>query len=69
MKEIAVAKIKDWQNGQMQQIAVGDRQILLSKIKDKFYATGAFCTHYGIYAAGDIARFPYRTHLGSFFEK
>jgi NADPH-dependent 2,4-dienoyl-CoA reductase/sulfur reductase-like enzyme/nitrite reductase/ring-hydroxylating ferredoxin subunit len=47
MKEVAVAKIHELQNGQMQQIAVEDSQILLSKIKDKFYATGAFCSHYG----------------------
>ncbi len=47
MKEIAVAQVNDLQNGQMQQIAVGDSQILLSKINDQFYATGAFCTHYG----------------------
>ena len=47
MKEIAVAKVNDLRNGQMQQIAVGDSQILLTKINDKFYATGAFCTHYG----------------------
>ncbi|MGF1590222.1 MAG: FAD-dependent oxidoreductase [Pleurocapsa sp.] len=47
MKEVAVAKIKDLQNGQMQQIAVEDSQILLAKIEDKFYATGAFCSHYG----------------------
>ncbi|MBE9048257.1 FAD-dependent oxidoreductase [Pleurocapsales cyanobacterium LEGE 10410] len=47
MKEIAVAKVNDLQNGQMQQIDIADSQILLSKIKDKFYATGAFCTHYG----------------------
>ena len=47
MKEIAVAKITDLQNGQMQQIAVEGSQILLSKINDKFYATGAYCTHYG----------------------
>ena len=47
MKEVAVAKTSDLQNGQMQQIEVGDSQILLSKINDKFYATGAFCTHYG----------------------
>ena len=45
--EITVAKVTDLQNGQMQQIAVGDSQILLAKIDDKFYATGAFCTHYG----------------------
>ncbi|GAB4536873.1 MAG: FAD-dependent oxidoreductase [Pleurocapsa sp.] len=47
MKEIAVAQVNDLQNGQMRQIAVGDSSILLSKINDKFYATGAFCTHYG----------------------
>ena len=47
MKEIAVAKINELPNGQMQQIAVGNSQILLSKINNKFYATGAFCTHYG----------------------
>ena len=47
MKEVAVAKTNELQNGQMQQIAVGDSQILLSKIEDKFYATGAFCSHYG----------------------
>ena len=47
MKEIAIAKINDLQNGEMQQIAVGDSQILLSKVNDKFYATGAFCSHYG----------------------
>lgn len=47
MKEIAVAEVEDLQNGEMRQIAVADSQILLSKINDKFYATGAFCTHYG----------------------
>ena len=47
MKEVAVAKIDELQNGQMQQIAVGESEILLSKIEDKFYATGAFCSHYG----------------------
>ena len=47
MKEIAVARVDELQNGQMQQIAVGDSQILLSRIEDKFYATGAFCSHYG----------------------
>ncbi|MGL5794343.1 MAG: FAD-dependent oxidoreductase [Waterburya sp.] len=47
MKEIAVAKVDELQNGQMQQITVDDSQILLAKIDNKFYATGAFCTHYG----------------------
>jgi len=47
MREIAVAKTTDLENGQMQQLEVEGSQILLSKIDDKFYATGAFCTHYG----------------------
>jgi apoptosis-inducing factor 3 len=47
MKEIAVAKVDDLQNGQMQQITVNDSEILLTKIDNKFYATGAFCSHYG----------------------
>ncbi|BAU63662.1 putative rubredoxin reductase [Stanieria sp. NIES-3757] len=47
MKEIIVAKTTDLRDGQMQQIPVDDSQILLAKIKGKFYATGAFCTHYG----------------------
>ncbi|MEO1465508.1 MAG: FAD-dependent oxidoreductase [Cyanobacteria bacterium J06633_1] len=47
MKEIAVAKVGDLQNGQMQQIEIDDSQILLSKINDKYYATSAFCTHNG----------------------
>jgi apoptosis-inducing factor 3 len=47
MKEIAVAQVNDLQNGQMQQIAVADSEILLTKIDDRFYATGAFCPHNG----------------------
>ena len=47
MKEIVVAKVDELQDGQMQQIAVEDTQLLLSKIEGKFYATGAFCSHYG----------------------
>lgn len=47
MKEIVVANINDLQNGQMKQITVEDSQILLSKVNGQFYATGAFCTHYG----------------------
>jgi len=47
MKEIIVAKTTDLHDGQMQQIEVEESQILLSKVNGKFYATGAFCTHYG----------------------
>lgn len=47
MKEIAIAKINDLQNGQMQQIEVENTQILLSRINDQYYVNSAFCTHYG----------------------
>lgn len=47
MKEIAIAGVSDLQNGQMKQIEVENSQILLSKIADQYYATTAFCTHYG----------------------
>ncbi len=47
MKQVSVAQINDLSNGQMKQISIGDSQILLTKINDKFYATGAFCSHYG----------------------
>ena len=47
MKEIAVAGVSDLQNGQMKQIEIEDSQILLSKIDNRYYATSAFCTHYG----------------------
>lgn len=47
MKKIAVAQVKELQNGQMRQVKAEEATILLSKINDKFYATSAFCTHYG----------------------
>lgn len=31
----------------MCQVCAGDREILLARVGDKFYATGAHCTHYG----------------------
>ncbi|WP_253274319.1 FAD-dependent oxidoreductase [Myxosarcina sp. GI1] len=46
-REVVVAKANDWRAGQMQQISIDDSEILLAKIGDKFYATSAYCTHYG----------------------
>ncbi len=47
-KEVFAAKKSDLKNGEMKTISVGDGQeILLSRINDKFYATAAYCTHYG----------------------
>ena len=47
MKEIAVAKIDDLQDGQTKQVEVEDSALLLAKIDGQIYATGAYCTHYG----------------------
>ena len=43
-----VAKVSDLKNGEMKTIELGEgKEILLSKIDDKFFAIGAHCTHYG----------------------
>jgi nitrite reductase/ring-hydroxylating ferredoxin subunit len=47
MKEVTVAKVNEFRDREMRQIAVEDSQILLAKIDDRFLATGAFCPHYG----------------------
>ena len=44
--EADVANINDLQNGETKQVSVGETEILLAKIADKFYAVGAHCTHY-----------------------
>jgi len=47
-KEIILAKTDDLQNGEMKKITMDDeREILLSRVDDSFYATEAYCTHYG----------------------
>ncbi len=47
-KEIILAKTDDLQNGEMKKITLDDeREILLSRVDDSFYATEAYCTHYG----------------------
>ncbi|MGB7415757.1 MAG: FAD-dependent oxidoreductase [Thermosynechococcaceae cyanobacterium] len=45
--EQIVAHVQDWPEGQMQQVAVGETEILLAKVNGKFYAVGANCSHYG----------------------
>ncbi len=44
--EAVVANINDLQNGETKQVSVGETEVLLAKINDKFYAVGAHCTHY-----------------------
>jgi NADPH-dependent 2,4-dienoyl-CoA reductase/sulfur reductase-like enzyme/nitrite reductase/ring-hydroxylating ferredoxin subunit len=34
-------------NGDMQQVSVGDTDLLLARVDDEIYATGAYCSHYG----------------------
>ncbi|KST63851.1 FAD-dependent oxidoreductase [Mastigocoleus testarum] len=46
-RKVQVGKVADLCNGQMQKIELEEGNILLARIKDKFYATGANCTHYG----------------------
>jgi apoptosis-inducing factor 3 len=44
--EAVVARFDELQNGEKRQVTVGDTDILLIRLKDKFYAVGAYCTHY-----------------------
>lgn len=44
--EAVVANVNDLQNGETKQVSVGETEVLLAKINDRFYAVGAHCTHY-----------------------
>lgn len=44
--EAIVAKINDLQDGEMQQVSVGDIDVLLARVDGKFRAVGAYCSHY-----------------------
>lgn len=44
--EAVVAKVNDLQDGEMKQVSVGDTDVLLARIDGKFYAVGAYCSHY-----------------------
>ena len=44
--ESVVAHINDLQDGEMQQVGVGETDVLLTRIDGKFYAVGAYCSHY-----------------------
>jgi len=41
-----VAKVTDLQDGQMKEVALGDRTILLVRTNGQFHAVGGKCTHY-----------------------
>ena len=46
-KEVKVAKVQNFQDGDMKEIVVGDTKIVLARVKGKFYAMHGECTHYG----------------------
>ncbi len=45
--EINLAKVSDFQDGEMKAFTVGDHKIVISRIAGKFYAVGEMCPHYG----------------------
>ena len=45
--EAVVAKVSDLRDGEMKEVTVGDTKVLLTRLKGKFHAVGAVCTHYG----------------------
>jgi NADPH-dependent 2,4-dienoyl-CoA reductase/sulfur reductase-like enzyme/nitrite reductase/ring-hydroxylating ferredoxin subunit len=47
LMEAKVAKVQDLQDGDMQEVVIGETKVLLTRIKGRFYAIGAECTHYG----------------------
>lgn len=44
--EAVVAQASDLQDGQMQQVSVGETDVLLVRLKGDFHAVGAYCSHY-----------------------
>ncbi|HEY6186355.1 MAG TPA: FAD-dependent oxidoreductase [Pyrinomonadaceae bacterium] len=46
-KEITVATTDEFKDGEMKQISVNGTELLLARVRDKYHAVGAHCTHYG----------------------
>ncbi len=46
-KESIVFKAHELQDGDMQEVVVGETKVLVVRLKGQFYAIGAECTHYG----------------------
>ncbi|MEH2145781.1 FAD-dependent oxidoreductase [Nostoc sp.] len=44
--EAVVANVNDLNDGEMRQVAVGETEILLTRLDGKFHAVGAHCSHY-----------------------
>lgn len=46
-KEFIVFKAHELQDGEMREVVVGETKVLVVRLKGRFYAIGAECTHYG----------------------
>jgi len=44
---VQIAKVGDLQNGTMKQFTLGSREILVARIRDKYYAADNICPHMG----------------------
>jgi nitrite reductase/ring-hydroxylating ferredoxin subunit len=42
---VEVAKVSDIDNGMMKKVMIGDRTILIAKVRGRLYATDALCPH------------------------
>ena len=46
-RDITVATTSEFSDGEMKQVSVEGKEILLARVNGNFYAVGATCTHYG----------------------
>ena len=46
-QEAMVCQINDLQDGQMKQVTVAETEVLVGRVAGQYYATGAYCPHYG----------------------
>ena len=46
-RDITVARTSEFTDGEMKQVSVEGKEILLARVNGNFYAVGATCTHYG----------------------
>jgi NADPH-dependent 2,4-dienoyl-CoA reductase/sulfur reductase-like enzyme/nitrite reductase/ring-hydroxylating ferredoxin subunit len=47
LREVAIAKVSDIEEGEMKAFTIGDHRILLTRTQGEFRALGATCPHYG----------------------
>jgi 3-phenylpropionate/trans-cinnamate dioxygenase ferredoxin subunit len=49
---VQVAKVSDLENGSMKKIHEGGQDLLLARVRDRYYCTDAYCPHLG----GDLTK-------------